>query len=82
MYYPIQMPYILRSDSEKVFSYIEEIVPDLQKFAICFYEFILLSSELKTVKSVIITDGCVDLLVDYKSKSIGFVGQHIRTCLL
>lgn len=75
MYYPIQIPYILDSNFSRNIQYSEEVISSLRNFAICLWESKSISSGEKTVKNVIVADGCIDLVVDYDGKQIGFSGM-------
>lgn len=75
MYKPIQIPYILSKEFSDAIEYTEESVPSLSDFLICFWEMQPKIKQNKTVKNIIITDGCIDLVVDFDGKSIGFAGM-------
>jgi len=75
MYYPIQIPYALDKVFAEYIRYSEEIVPGFQDFVICLWEMRPLSNAEKTVENIIVADGCIDLVVDYDSKKIGFAGM-------
>ena len=75
MYYPIQVPYILNSNFSKHISYSEEVVPSLQNFVMCVWEMQPRSTERTSVTNVIVADGCIDLVVDYTNRQIGFAGM-------
>ena len=75
MYYPIQIPYILDKEFAESIKYSEEIIPNLEDFVICFWEMQPLLNVEKTVENIIIADGCIDLVVDYDGKRIGFAGM-------
>lgn len=75
MYKPIQIPYILSKEFSNSIKYSEEIVPSLSDFLICFWEMQPKIMRNETVKNIIITDGCIDLVVDYDGKCIGFAGM-------
>jgi AraC-like DNA-binding protein len=75
MYYPIQIPYILDKAFSEAFLYAEEIVPDYQDFLICLWSIQPLTDSEKTVNNIIIADGCIDLVANYKEKRIDFIGM-------
>jgi len=75
MYYPIQIPYILNKDFAKSIQYKEEIVPHIQDFVICLWEMQPISEQKATVNNIIVADGCIDLVMDYNEKQIGFAGM-------
>ena len=74
MYYPIQIPYILNKGFSKSVKYTEEVISHLRDFVICFWEMQPILVEVKDVNNVILADGCIDLVVDYGEKKIGFSG--------
>ena len=75
MYYPIQVPYILNKTFSQHILYLEEIVPSLQDFIICLWEMTPKVSEKKSIQNIIASDGCIDLVVYYNEKWIGFAGM-------
>ncbi len=75
MYYPIQIPYILNKTFSESITYSEEIVADFNDFVICLWEMQPLSNSNRTVENIIIADACIDLVVDYDGKRIGFAGM-------
>jgi len=75
MYYPIQIPYILNKSFAESVRYSEEIVPQLQDFVICLWEMQPRAEQRIIADNVIVADGCIDLVVDYKWKEIGFAGM-------
>ena len=86
MYYPIQIPYVLNKTFAEYIVYSEENVSLFKDFIICLWEMQPLSNEEKTVENIIVTDGCIDLVVDFYGKKIGFTGMsktdfHFKICL-
>ena len=75
MYYPIQIPYILDKEFSQYIKYSEETIPNFNDFVICFWDMQPLSDVEKTVENIIIADSCIDLVVDYDEKRIGFAGM-------
>lgn len=75
MYYPVQVPYILNSDFSRHIAYSEKTVEPLRDFVICVWEMQPRSSEKTTVTNIIAADGCIDLVVNYDNKQIGFAGM-------
>lgn len=78
MYQPIQVPYVLNPDFHKYFNYKADVIPSLQDFLICLWEHHPITGEEKEMHDIIIADGCIDLLVDFKEQTIGFTG-HSKT---
>lgn len=75
MYYPIQIPFILNKAFAKSVKYSEEIVPQLQDFVICVWEMCSRPEQSEAVENIIVTDGCIDLVVNFDMKQIGFAGM-------
>lgn len=75
MYYPIQIPYLLQKEFSENVSYTETVVEALQRFVICFWEMQPRSDKKITVENIILADGCIDLVVDWDKKQIGFAGM-------
>ncbi|MCL2846485.1 MAG: helix-turn-helix domain-containing protein [Firmicutes bacterium] len=74
MYYPTQIPYKLNKEFSRLINYTEETLPSLSDFVICIWEMIPKMDERNTVTNVIVTDGCIDLVADFKYGEIGFAG--------
>jgi len=75
MYYPIQVPYVLSEAFSQHILYSEEVVDSLQDFVICIWEMKPRSSDVAVVTHVIVADGCIDLVVDYDNREVGFAGM-------
>ena len=75
MYYPIQIPYILNTEFSSNVKYTETLVAEFGEFAICFWEMHPLSNCRRSVKNIIATDACIDLVADLDDKRIGFAGM-------
>jgi len=75
MYYPIQVPYLLNKEFLDKITYKEEVITSLQDYAICFWEMQSCSNERDSIKDVIVIDGCIDLVVSFEDKQIGYVGM-------
>ena len=75
MYYPIQIPYVLNKTFAESIKYSEEIVSELEDFVICLWDMQPLSKKKKTVQNIIVADGCIDLVVDFDMKTIGYAGM-------
>lgn len=74
MYYPVQIPYILNKEFSDAVKYTEESNQNYKDFLICFWEMLPENTEAKTVENIIITDGCIDLVMDFDGKEAGFAG--------
>ncbi|MCL2838764.1 MAG: hypothetical protein FWE04_06870 [Oscillospiraceae bacterium] len=64
MYYPIQIPFILNKSFARSVKYSEEVVPEFQDFIICLWEMCSLPEQSETVEHIIVTDGCIDIVVN------------------
>lgn len=76
MYYPIQIPYVLDETFLNYLNYHEEKIPECAAFIICYWEMTPRYVGEKRLNNIIITDGCIDLIVDFKKQKIGFSGMR------
>ena len=74
MYYPLQIPYLLDSKFSQDVTY-EERIPKNQMFILCYWSIYSVHPFPKTVNNIVVTDGCIDLVVDFSNKEIGFSGM-------
>jgi AraC-like DNA-binding protein len=74
MYYPVQIPFILNQRFAEAIRYTEEAPHQLGNFVICFWEMTPLAKQEFEVDNVIVTDGCIDLVVDYEGQKMGYAG--------
>jgi len=75
MYYPLQVPFILNQISAKHILYKEETPESLCDFIICLWEMQPLTGQSIAATHIILADGCIDLVVDYRHREIGFAGM-------
>jgi len=75
MYYPIQVPYILNTDFSRHVSYTETTLETLKDFVICLWEMKPKTKKQVTANHVIVTDGCIDLVVGYDDREIIYAGM-------
>lgn len=75
MYYPLQIPYILSKEFSEAVKYSEEVNAELKDFVNCFWEMRSIIQQEKTIENIVVTDGCIDLVTDFKNKQIGFAGM-------
>ncbi|WP_164995879.1 helix-turn-helix domain-containing protein [Miniphocaeibacter massiliensis] len=75
MYYPIQIPYILDNNFLNNINYREEVISELSNFVICYWQMLPFSNKKTNITNIIITDGCIDLVVDFENKIVGFSGM-------
>ncbi len=75
MYYPIQIPFILNQDFTQNMKYAETSASKCGGFGICFWEMQSLNDIELSVKNVIVADGCIDIVVAFDERQIGFSGK-------
>ncbi len=75
MYYPIQLPYILDSSFSEAVKYTEEIIAEYTRYIICLWEINSRNSLIGEVNNIIVMDGCIDLVIDFDHKVVGFSGM-------
>ncbi len=75
MYNPIQVPYILDDEFKENFVYTETVLDNYADCIICLWEIRSKNKVKTTAVNTIVMDGCVDLVVDFDSKNIGFAGM-------
>ncbi len=75
MYNPIQLPYILDIEFKENFVYTETVLVGYTDYIICLWEIRSKNKVETTAFNTIVMDGCVDLVVDFESKNIGFAGM-------
>ena len=75
MYYPIQIPYVLNKTFSQNIKYMEEPAEECGGFVICFWETQPLSNCVFSVTNIIVADGCIDIVVNFDERVIGFSGM-------
>lgn len=75
MYYPIQMPTKLDKNYFKYKTYNEEIIEGYSNYIICLWEILPNTETDIDIHNIILMDGCIDLVVDFTNKHIGFSGM-------
>jgi AraC-like DNA-binding protein len=75
VYYPVQIPFLLSRRFAEAVRYTEETPQSSGNFVICFWEMTPLSKRKIEIDNVIVTDGCIDLVVEYDSGHIGYAGM-------
>lgn len=75
MYKPLQIPFILNPEFFNSVLYTEEAIDSLSDFVICFWEMLPKKQDKTTVENIIITDACIDIVVGFDDKQIGFAGM-------
>lgn len=74
MYYPLQIPYLLDSKFSQDVIY-KEYIPQNQSFILCYWSMDSIHSLSRSVNNIVVTDGCIDLVVDFTNQEIGFSGM-------
>lgn len=75
MYYPVQIPYILNKAFAQSVKYKEHIIEEISDIAICQWQIECREKVNTVTPNIIIPDACVDVIVDYQTKTIGFAGM-------
>ncbi|KAF1297213.1 hypothetical protein BAU15_06600 [Enterococcus sp. JM4C] len=75
MYYPIQIPYVLDQVFLQQMDYRETVIDELSEFVICYWQMRPINENDQKLDNIIIIDGCIDLIVDFKEQIIGFSGM-------
>jgi len=75
MYYPFQIPYILSKEFSEHLEYKETSIAGYKDFVICFWEISSITNNRNCITNIVIADGCIDLVVDYDQKQIGYAGM-------
>ena len=65
----------MNKDFSENIVYSEEIYNEFNGFAICLWTMRPLTEHKLSVKNIIAADGCIDLVVDFAKREIGFVGM-------
>jgi AraC-like DNA-binding protein len=74
MYYPTQIPFMLNDTFRQYINYREQPALDYEGFVICFWEMQPKSEAALSIDNVIVADACIDLVVSYDKRKIGFSG--------
>jgi AraC-type DNA-binding domain-containing proteins len=75
MYVPVQVPFLLNSAFRENLEYRESSALELGGFGICLWEMRSRHDVRSTVRNVIVADGCIDIVVAFDEKQIGFSGM-------
>ena len=75
MYYPIQIPYVLDRKFSQAVIYTEQPAPSCGGFVICFWEMLPREALCASVSNIIAADACVDLVVSFDERTVGFCGM-------
>jgi len=74
MYKPLQPHHLFNEGYEEKIKYTETSVPELSDILICMWESVAINI-MGSLVDVIIVDGCIDLIVNVRSKSIYYCGM-------
>ncbi len=79
MYYPKQIPYLLDKEFKQNIEYIEYRIKDVEKYCMCIWT--MRSKEIldKTICNNILPDACIDIVIDFVTKTICFAGFSKET---
>lgn len=75
MYNPLQIPYILNETYAGHMLYKETPADECGGFIICFWEMRARSDRSLTVNNIVVSDACIDIIVNYDKQLIGFSGM-------
>ena len=78
MYYPVQLPFVFNKKFKESILYTENnqgILEFYCNFVVCEWEMHSVKFFNEAIDNIIIPDGCIDLIVDYNNKEIGFAGM-------
>lgn len=75
MYRPVQIPQILDPSFSQNIAYSEDYDQKLSDFAICLWQMQPKGDSKVYAGNVIVTDGCIDLVVDFDKGEAGFSGM-------
>ena len=76
MYYPLQIPYLLDETFSSWVRYRETVSEALSPFVICHWEMQAPTMDSACARNIIVADGCIDLVVDFDGRQIGFSGMR------
>ena len=75
MYYPLQIPYQLNRAFAQNITYTETSAVECGGFVLCFWAMQPVTSRNLTVRNIIVTDGCIDLIANFEERQVGFAGM-------
>lgn len=79
MYYPKQIPYLLDKDFKENITYREHRIKELEPCCMCIWEMKSKRILDKTISNNILPDACIDIVIDFTSKTICFAGFSKET---
>ena len=75
MYKPLQIPNLHNKSYLENISYTETIIPELSDYLICMWESYSYVEVTGMMTTVIVTDACIDLVIDITNQNIGYQGM-------
>ncbi len=82
MYYPKQIPYLLDKPFQKYINYTEHHIKELEEYCMCIWQMKSKSKLEKTIYNLVLPDACIDIVIDFKTKTICFSGFSKDTAFL
>lgn len=82
MYEPKQIPYLLDKNFKEKIEYKEYKIKKIQKYCMCIWSMQSNERIEKTIYNSILPDACIDIVIDFKEKSICFAGFSKETMIL
>lgn len=73
-YYPLQIPYLLDEEFQAHVLYKEHRIQELDNYCMCIWEMRSKKILDKTIYNYILPDACIDIVVDFTSRTICFAG--------
>lgn len=79
MYYPKQIPYLLDKKFKENIEYIEYNIKELENYCMCIW--IMKTNKIldKKISNNILPDACIDIVIDFVSKTVYFAGFSKET---
>ncbi len=74
MYYPLQIPYLLDQEFQKNIIYKEYQFKELNDYCMCIWQMKSKYILDKTIYNYILPDACIDIVIDFTTKTICFAG--------
>lgn len=78
-YYPKQIPYILNQTFKKYIDYKEYKIKSLTSYIMCIWQMTTKKTNNKIIYNNILPDACIDLIIDFKEKTITLAGFSKET---
>lgn len=79
MYIPHQIPYLLDKPFQNKITYQEYCIPELEELCMCIWTMKSENNLDKSIQNFILPDACIDLIIDFRMKTIYFSGFSKET---